>query len=83
MLELYYFNKCKVHEWSLWFTKFLDLVPSFSKVHGWTLWFALCNAFSYQLFFQKYIDGPCGLHFITHLVPNLEMLKPLDLLVGN
>ncbi|MFS7919813.1 hypothetical protein Hanom_Chr03g00217041 [Helianthus anomalus] len=31
-------------------------------------------------FFQQYMDGPCGLHFVTHLVPNLDMLKPLDLL---
>ncbi|KAJ0950698.1 hypothetical protein HanPSC8_Chr02g0051311 [Helianthus annuus] len=34
-------------------------------------------------FFQKYIDGPRGLHFVTHLVHNLDMLKPLDLLVGD
>ncbi|MFS7967098.1 hypothetical protein Hanom_Chr09g00781731 [Helianthus anomalus] len=33
-------------------------------------------------FFQKYKDGPCGLHFVTHIVPNLDMLKPLDLLAG-
>ncbi|MFS8020621.1 hypothetical protein Hanom_Chr16g01417721 [Helianthus anomalus] len=28
------------------------------------------------------MDGPCGLHFLTHLVPNLDTSKPLDLLVG-
>ncbi|MFS7917659.1 hypothetical protein Hanom_Chr03g00191721 [Helianthus anomalus] len=39
----------KVHGWSLWLTKILDLVPIFSKVHGWSLWFALCDAFSPQL----------------------------------
>ncbi|MFS7902119.1 hypothetical protein Hanom_Chr01g00007511 [Helianthus anomalus] len=22
------------------------------------------------------MNGPCGLHFETHLVPNLDMLKP-------
>ncbi|MFS7916829.1 hypothetical protein Hanom_Chr03g00181951 [Helianthus anomalus] len=22
------------------------------------------------------MDGPCGLHFVMHLVPNLDMLKP-------
>ncbi|MFS7967867.1 hypothetical protein Hanom_Chr09g00790791 [Helianthus anomalus] len=31
-------------------------------------------------FFQKYMDGPWGLHFVMHLVPNLDMLKPSDLL---
>ncbi|MFS7926189.1 hypothetical protein Hanom_Chr04g00294071 [Helianthus anomalus] len=40
----------KVHGWSLWFTKILDLVPIFLKVHEWSLWFALCNAFSPQPF---------------------------------
>ncbi|MFS7994748.1 hypothetical protein Hanom_Chr12g01109721 [Helianthus anomalus] len=49
--------KSKVHGWSLWFTKILDLVPSFPKVHGWSLWFAFCNAFSPQLC-QNYMDGP-------------------------
>ncbi|KAJ0954228.1 hypothetical protein HanRHA438_Chr00c22g0852971 [Helianthus annuus] len=34
-------------------------------------------------FFQKYMDGPCGLHFVTHLVPNLDMLRPLDMLAGD
>ncbi|MFS7994691.1 hypothetical protein Hanom_Chr12g01109031 [Helianthus anomalus] len=48
----------------------LYLVPSFPKIHRWSLWFALCNVFS-PYFFQKYMDGPCGLHFVTHLVPNL------------
>ncbi|MFS7913148.1 hypothetical protein Hanom_Chr02g00138431 [Helianthus anomalus] len=38
----------KVHEWSLWFTKILDLVLSFPRVHAWSMWFALCNAFSPQ-----------------------------------
>ncbi|KAJ0493545.1 hypothetical protein HanIR_Chr12g0587391 [Helianthus annuus] len=61
--------KSKVHGWFLWFTKILDLVPSFPKVHGWSLWFAFCNAFSPQLC-QKYMDGPYGLHFVTHSVPN-------------
>ncbi|MFS8028852.1 hypothetical protein Hanom_Chr16g01515421 [Helianthus anomalus] len=36
-------EKSKLHEWSLWFTKVLDLVPSFPKVHGWPLSFALLN----------------------------------------
>ncbi|MFS7919814.1 hypothetical protein Hanom_Chr03g00217051 [Helianthus anomalus] len=36
----------KVHRWSLWLTKILDLAPSFLKVHGWSLWFALSDAFS-------------------------------------
>ncbi|MFS7933025.1 hypothetical protein Hanom_Chr04g00374881 [Helianthus anomalus] len=31
-------------------------------------------------FFQKYMDGPYGLHFVTHLIPNLDTLKPLDFL---
>ncbi|MFS7914063.1 hypothetical protein Hanom_Chr02g00148961 [Helianthus anomalus] len=26
------------------------------------------------------MDGPGGLHFVTHLILNLDMLKPLDLL---
>ncbi|MFS7951194.1 hypothetical protein Hanom_Chr07g00592071 [Helianthus anomalus] len=43
----------KVHIWSLWLTKILDLVPSFPKVHGWSLWFAFCNAFSPQLLVTK------------------------------
>ncbi|MFS7998743.1 hypothetical protein Hanom_Chr12g01157531 [Helianthus anomalus] len=34
----------------------------------------------WSLVFQKYTNGPCGLHFVTHLVPNLDMLKPLNLL---
>ncbi|MFS7889526.1 hypothetical protein Hanom_Chr00s000004g01608031 [Helianthus anomalus] len=34
-------------------------------------------------FFQKYMGGPCGLHFVTHLVPKFNLLKPLDLYVGN
>ncbi|MFS7923273.1 hypothetical protein Hanom_Chr03g00258741 [Helianthus anomalus] len=38
----------KVHRWSLWFTKILDLVPSFLKVQVWSLWFAVCKAFSPQ-----------------------------------
>ncbi|MFS7957144.1 hypothetical protein Hanom_Chr07g00662961 [Helianthus anomalus] len=50
--------KSKVHGWSLWLTKKLDLVPSFSKVHGWSLWFALCNAFSPQLTNLKVSVGP-------------------------
>ncbi|MFS7914585.1 hypothetical protein Hanom_Chr02g00155161 [Helianthus anomalus] len=29
------------------------------------------------------MDGPNGLHFVTHLVPKLDMLKPLDLLAGD
>ncbi|MFS7905883.1 hypothetical protein Hanom_Chr01g00052911 [Helianthus anomalus] len=37
----------------------------------------------WSLAFRKYIDGPCGLHFVTHLVLNLYMLKPLDLLAGD
>ncbi|MFS7937901.1 hypothetical protein Hanom_Chr05g00433191 [Helianthus anomalus] len=39
----------------MWFTKILDLVPSFSKVHGcgWSLWFALCNEFRPQLNVKK------------------------------
>ncbi|MFS8023203.1 hypothetical protein Hanom_Chr16g01448721 [Helianthus anomalus] len=28
----------RVHRWSLWFAKILDLVPSFPKVHRWSLW---------------------------------------------
>ncbi|MFS7907755.1 hypothetical protein Hanom_Chr01g00075031 [Helianthus anomalus] len=40
----------KVHGWSLWFTKFLDLVPRFPKIHTWSLWFALCSTFSTQPF---------------------------------
>ncbi|MFS8031840.1 hypothetical protein Hanom_Chr17g01550671 [Helianthus anomalus] len=43
------FNLSKGHAWSLWFTKILDLVPSFLKVHEWSRWFRLCNAFSPQL----------------------------------
>ncbi|MFS8032983.1 hypothetical protein Hanom_Chr17g01564151 [Helianthus anomalus] len=31
----------KVHGWALWFSKILNLVPSFPKVNGWSLWFAL------------------------------------------
>ncbi|MFS7966191.1 hypothetical protein Hanom_Chr09g00770961 [Helianthus anomalus] len=72
------------------------------KVHGWScglpkfwIWFISFQKFTdgpYGLhfvmhlvpnFFQKYKDGPCGLHFATHLVANLDMLKPLDLLVGD
>ncbi|MFS7955640.1 hypothetical protein Hanom_Chr07g00645001 [Helianthus anomalus] len=34
-----------------------------------------------NFFFSKHIDGPCSLHFVTHLVPNLDLLEPLDLLV--
>ncbi|MFS7914847.1 hypothetical protein Hanom_Chr02g00158361 [Helianthus anomalus] len=41
-------KKSKVQGWSMWFTKILDLVSSFSKVHRWSLWFALCNTFSPQ-----------------------------------
>ncbi|MFS7955311.1 hypothetical protein Hanom_Chr07g00641181 [Helianthus anomalus] len=41
--------KSKVHRWPLWFTKILDLDPSFPKVHKWSRWFTLCNAFSPQL----------------------------------
>ncbi|MFS7990155.1 hypothetical protein Hanom_Chr11g01055421 [Helianthus anomalus] len=41
-----FINKSEIHGWSLWFTKILDLVPSFLKVHRWSLWFALCNALS-------------------------------------
>ncbi|MFS7913239.1 hypothetical protein Hanom_Chr02g00139481 [Helianthus anomalus] len=26
-------------------------------------------------FSQKYMDGACGLHFVTQLVPNLDLLK--------
>ncbi|MFS7995596.1 hypothetical protein Hanom_Chr12g01119801 [Helianthus anomalus] len=37
--------KSKVHAWSLWLTKILDLVSRFPKVHGWSLWFAFCNEF--------------------------------------
>ncbi|MFS7940014.1 hypothetical protein Hanom_Chr05g00458671 [Helianthus anomalus] len=45
----YQYNKLsKVQGWSLWFTKILDLVPSFLNVHGWSPWFALCNTFSPQ-----------------------------------
>ncbi|MFS8000709.1 hypothetical protein Hanom_Chr12g01181541 [Helianthus anomalus] len=60
----------------------LDLVPSFLKVHRWSLRFAFCNARSPQ-FFQKYMDGPFGLHFVTHLVLNLDLMKPLDLWTRN
>ncbi|MFS7940903.1 hypothetical protein Hanom_Chr05g00469791 [Helianthus anomalus] len=31
---------------TLWFTKLLNLVPSFPKIHRWSPWFAFCNAFS-------------------------------------
>ncbi|MFS8004699.1 hypothetical protein Hanom_Chr13g01228861 [Helianthus anomalus] len=34
----------------MWFTKIMNLVPSFPIVHTRPLWFALCNAFSPQLF---------------------------------
>ncbi|MFS7909130.1 hypothetical protein Hanom_Chr01g00091151 [Helianthus anomalus] len=66
---------------SLWFTKILDLIPIFPKVHRWSLWFALCTHLV-PGFFQKYMDGPQGLHFVTNLVPNLDMIKPLDLLAA-
>ncbi|MFS8018745.1 hypothetical protein Hanom_Chr15g01395661 [Helianthus anomalus] len=46
----------------------LDLVPSLPKVHKWSLWFALVTHLVTS-FFQKYMDGPYGLHFLTHLVP--------------
>ncbi|MFS8010425.1 putative dipeptidyl-peptidase II [Helianthus anomalus] len=48
----------EVHGWSLWFTKILDLVPSFLKVHRWSPWFALCNAFTPQLTNLKVSAGP-------------------------
>ncbi|MFS7955262.1 hypothetical protein Hanom_Chr07g00640571 [Helianthus anomalus] len=34
-------------------------------------------------FLQKYMDSPCDLHFVTHLVSNLDPLEPLDVLVGD
>ncbi|MFS8030227.1 hypothetical protein Hanom_Chr17g01531551 [Helianthus anomalus] len=27
----------------------------------------------WSLAFQKYTDGPCGLHFVTHLVPRQQI----------
>ncbi|MFS7910573.1 hypothetical protein Hanom_Chr02g00107861 [Helianthus anomalus] len=48
----------KVHGWSLWFTRILDLVSSFPKVHRWSLWFALCNMFSPQPTNLKVLASP-------------------------
>ncbi|MFS7916425.1 hypothetical protein Hanom_Chr02g00176971 [Helianthus anomalus] len=64
MLEitLYLYIRVKYTDSPCGFPKFLDLVP-------------LVLQFVTHLvpnFFQKYMDGPCGLHFVTHLVPNLE-----------
>ncbi|MFS7997638.1 hypothetical protein Hanom_Chr12g01144131 [Helianthus anomalus] len=75
--------KNKVHGWSLWLTNILYLALAFQKYMD-----SPCGLhFLTHLvpnFCQKYIDGPCGLHFVTtHLVPNLDLLKPLDLLAGD
>ncbi|KAJ0495108.1 hypothetical protein HanIR_Chr12g0605151 [Helianthus annuus] len=45
--------------------------------------YSLPKFWIWSLSFQKYTDGPCGLHFVMHLVPNLDLLIPLDLLVGD
>ncbi|MFS7975001.1 hypothetical protein Hanom_Chr10g00875381 [Helianthus anomalus] len=67
---------------SVWLTKILDLIPSFPKVHRWSLWLALCYAFSLQLFPKVHIWS-LWLALVTHLVPNLKMLRPLNLLAEN
>ncbi|MFS7938038.1 hypothetical protein Hanom_Chr05g00434791 [Helianthus anomalus] len=58
----------------MWLTKILDLIPSFPKVHRWSLWFAFVTHLVPK-FCQKYMYGPCGLHFIMHLVSNLDLQK--------
>ncbi|MFS8031576.1 hypothetical protein Hanom_Chr17g01547501 [Helianthus anomalus] len=52
------------------------------------VWFICSPSFHFVThlvlsFFQNYKDGPGGLHFVTHIVHNLDMLKPLELLVGD
>ncbi|MFS7939427.1 hypothetical protein Hanom_Chr05g00451591 [Helianthus anomalus] len=47
----------------------MENITSFlSKVQGWYLW--LPKFWIWSLAFQKHMDGPCGLHFVTHVVPN-------------